>query len=205
MKTVNKYPDWVEAYRGKGKTIRKVRNGYGLYKCTSVYVKGSKNPKSKQEYLGMITEKDGFIPKTVVSSSPIFLEYGLSNFIVSNYWRDLKRNVYQSSDELIYLGIVYFVFGGCNDFFIHSCCLTVDQSDDLIAYRNKINTKRIVTVSKTISKFLDSTVPDKDDQLLLLSGLKLCVVEKGTKRLPALPNELQEIINRNGLKPWKKD
>lgn len=37
MRTVT-YPDWAEKYRGKGRTIRKVRNGYGLYQCTSVYV-----------------------------------------------------------------------------------------------------------------------------------------------------------------------
>lgn len=205
MKTTNVYPDWVEAYRGKGKTIRRVRNGYGLYKCTSVYVKGSKNPKSKQEYLGMITEKDGFIPKNVVSSAPVFFEYGLSNFLVTNYWRNLKRNVYQASDELIQLGIIHFVFSSCNDFFIRSCYLTHEKSDALISYRNKINEKRILTVSKTISKLLDSTIPDKEEQILLISGLKLCVVEKGSNRFPSLPNELEEIINRNGLKPWKKD
>jgi hypothetical protein len=60
MRTVT-YPDWAEKYRGKGRTIRKVRNGYGLYQCTSVYVSGQKYPKSIQKYLGMITEKNGFI------------------------------------------------------------------------------------------------------------------------------------------------
>lgn len=37
MKKSVVYPDWVEKYRGKGRTIRKVRNGYGLYACTSTY------------------------------------------------------------------------------------------------------------------------------------------------------------------------
>jgi hypothetical protein len=52
------YPERAEKYRTKGHTIRKVRDGYGLYRCTSLYVKGS-YPKSVQEYLGMITEKYG--------------------------------------------------------------------------------------------------------------------------------------------------
>ena len=30
MSIKNTYPDWVEKYRGKGLTIRKVRDGYGL-------------------------------------------------------------------------------------------------------------------------------------------------------------------------------
>ena len=35
MKAKNQYPEWVEKYRTKGCTIRKVRNGYGLYTLTS--------------------------------------------------------------------------------------------------------------------------------------------------------------------------
>ena len=31
MKKKNIYPEWAEKFRTKGKTIRKVRNGYGLY------------------------------------------------------------------------------------------------------------------------------------------------------------------------------
>ena len=56
MKKSVVYPDWVEKYRGKGRTIRKVRNGYGLYACTSTYSPGQKYPKSVSTYLGMITE-----------------------------------------------------------------------------------------------------------------------------------------------------
>ena len=40
MKKKNVYPEWAEKFRAKGKTIRKVRNGYGLYECTSTYVPG---------------------------------------------------------------------------------------------------------------------------------------------------------------------
>lgn len=34
MKKKNVYPEWAEKFRAEGKTIRKVRNGYGLYECT---------------------------------------------------------------------------------------------------------------------------------------------------------------------------
>lgn len=36
MKKKNVYPEWAEKFRAEGKTIRKVRNGYGLYECTSL-------------------------------------------------------------------------------------------------------------------------------------------------------------------------
>ena len=91
MKTQNIYPDWAEKYREPGKTIRKSGSGYALIRCTSTYVPGE-NPKSSQEYLGRITEKDGFIPKVprVSKNNPHKdsdgkdaerLEYGLSRFL----------------------------------------------------------------------------------------------------------------------------
>ena len=85
------YPAWVEKYRGKGRTIRKVGDGYGLYECTSQYVKGQRYPKSVQKYLGMISEEEGFIPKHVTPLNPKYIEYGLSHFILVNFKRDLMR------------------------------------------------------------------------------------------------------------------
>ena len=90
------YPDWAEKYRGKGRTIRKVRNGYGLYQCTSVYVSGQKYPKSIQKYLGMITEKDGFIRRIVKPSAT-----SLNNTLhMESYIQDtceVDNSVYQTS------------------------------------------------------------------------------------------------------------
>jgi len=47
------FPEWVEKYRGPGKTIKKIKSGYALYQCTSKYVPGH-TPKSVQTYLGFI-------------------------------------------------------------------------------------------------------------------------------------------------------
>jgi len=205
MRKKNNYPDWVEKYREKGKTIRKVRDGYGLYKCTSTYVKGSKYPKLNQEYLGMITKKDGFIPKIVISMNPIYIEYGLSTFIVSNFWRDIKRALYQPTDDLVYLGIILFIFNSTNDYFIHHCVVTTNKADTLISYREKISEKRIKTVTNVISKIFKAKIPDEEERIILLSGLRLCVKEEEGNRPPALPESLKEIIERNGLKTWKND
>lgn len=90
MKRTVVYPDWVEKYRTKGRTIRKTKNGFALYECTSIYVKGLKYPKSVQKYLGRITENEGFIPKQIPMSNS-FLEYGLSHFIIVNFKRELLR------------------------------------------------------------------------------------------------------------------
>ena len=36
------YPDWVEKFRSPGHTIKKTKQGYDLYSCTSKYVPGGK-------------------------------------------------------------------------------------------------------------------------------------------------------------------
>lgn len=54
------FPDWVQKYKEPGKTIKKIGDGYYLYKATSHRVPGKKYPVSEQQYLGRITE-NGFI------------------------------------------------------------------------------------------------------------------------------------------------
>ena len=108
MRVKNQYPDWAEKFRGPGKTIRKAKNGYGLYKCTSVYVPGEKYPKSKQEYLGMITEKDGFIPKKTVSNNPSYIEYGVSRLIWMNFKRELVRSSFMGDEIIVRISIVKY-------------------------------------------------------------------------------------------------
>ena len=172
------YPDWVEIHRTKGITIRKVKNGYGLYKCTSVYVKG-KYPKTIQEYLGMVTEVDGFIPKTPkMTDNDYYLEYGLSHFIILNFKRSLSRNFNNDIDYLpiIYLGIVYFIFGDVNEFYLKHCALTVNQANDLNDYLNKISNTRYVKLSKKIQHLLDESIPDTKDRNQFINALRLSVI-----------------------------
>ena len=134
MKTKNQYPDWVEKYRSKGHTIRKVRDGYGLYKCTSVYIPGASYPKSKQVYLGMITEDEGFIPKKTTLDHPTYIEYGLSNFIWLNFKRDIKRSAYDGDEILARLGIIMYIFGSVKPVMIKASSLFSELSKYLFAF-----------------------------------------------------------------------
>lgn len=49
------YPDWVQRYRTKGTSVRKVGNNYYLYQHSSKRVEGKKNPVPKDTYIGRIT------------------------------------------------------------------------------------------------------------------------------------------------------
>ncbi len=196
------YPDWAEKYRAKGRTLRKVRDGYGLYECTSVYVKGEKYPKSKQTYLGMITETDGFIPKKSSSLSGQYLEYGLSHFLIANFKRELERSTYTGSEDIVLLGIVFYIFGSVDEVFIRSTWLTKGKADALIDRVNKgINENRLKTVSNKIGSLLAQRIPDDHDRLILIKLLFLSVIDKSSvPESVVYPDTLKTIIERYGLK-----
>lgn len=77
---MSNYPDWVNAHKKKGTSVKKVGNEYYLYKTTSKRVPGKKNPQPISEYIGVIT-KDGVIQTNVrkISTDKVKVyEYGLS-------------------------------------------------------------------------------------------------------------------------------
>lgn len=61
--TEKSYPDWVQAYRTRGKTVKKKGNSYYLYKRTSKRVPGKKYPQPVDTYIGIIT------PEGIVTSN----------------------------------------------------------------------------------------------------------------------------------------
>ena len=202
MKRSVVYPDWAEKYRGKGRTLRKVRDGYGLYQCTSEYVKGQKYPRSVQTYLGMITEKDGFIPKRSVTTPDAFLEYGLSHFIMANFKRDLERSSYGSSPEVLHLGIIYYLFGDVNDTFIRSTYLSHGMEEELIQrFEKGISSRRLKTISNKIESSLKTAIPDESHRLILTKLLFLSVIGSDSQPESVLyPKEVKEIAERYGLR-----
>jgi hypothetical protein len=77
---MSNYPDWVNAHKQKGTTIKKVGNEYYLYRSTSKRVPGKKYPQPINEYIGVIT-KEGVTKTHVrkISTDKVKVyEYGLS-------------------------------------------------------------------------------------------------------------------------------
>lgn len=197
----NTYPDWAEKFRGKGRTIRKTKNGYGLYECTSVYVKGGP-PKSKQKYLGMITEKDGFIPKKTGDSSPVFIEYGFSRFLYLNFKREVSRHLFQPSTELISLGIIQYIFDGVDPMFIRASYLTYSKEADFCDLVEKVERKKICRVAELFDDAFRKKVSDEKERQVIRKLLSLCVVEAGpaSSRKPRIPDEVLTILESHHLK-----
>jgi len=77
---LSKYPDWVNAHKEKGTSVKKVGNEYYLYRSTSKRVPGKKYPQPVEEYIGTIT-KEGVIRTRVkkISTDRVRVyEYGMS-------------------------------------------------------------------------------------------------------------------------------
>lgn len=195
------YPDWVEKYRKKGVTIRKVRSGYGLYKCTTKYVKGSK-PAYVQEYLGMVTEDKGFIPKHSYSSPSIpFIEYGLSHFIWLNMHRHIQRSLFHAgTDELIRLGIIFYIFGNISEAYIRSSWISIGHEDDMLAYSKTANISRVHAASNSIDKAFRELIPDDSEIRSLKALLSLSVYDPSLNMPSPLPPAAIEIIQKRGLR-----
>lgn len=202
-KVINKYPDWVEKYRGKGKTIRKTAYGYGLYKCTSVYDKEKGYPRSIQEFLGVIDEEKGFIPKVKRNPNPKYIEYGLSTFIMLNFKRELKRSAYGSGkdERLIKVGVINFIFNSYSKQLIKHSYLTY-LDDDVLNYIDSVNPKRVNTISKKIDELFKSKIIDETDRLNLINILKLSVIDPETLIKPVISEDIKDIVNKAGLKLW---
>ena len=202
MRVKNQYPEWVEKFRAKGITIRKVRNGYGLYRCTSISVPDLPYPKSKQEYLGMVTEEDGFIPKKSSADHPLYIEYGLSHLIWLNFKRDLFRSSFNSSEAFIRLGIVKYIFSDVNEALIHLSFISNGVEEEMKKLLESASAQRLNNICKKIDSLLKIKIRDPVERSSLEAILRSCVMDNKNReaQIPQLPEYAHKIIERWNLK-----
>ena len=77
---MSSYPEWVNAFKEKGTTVKKVGNEYYLYRATSKRVPGKRYPQPVETYIGTIT-KEGVVRTNVrkISTDRVRVyEYGMS-------------------------------------------------------------------------------------------------------------------------------
>ncbi len=99
---MSNYPDWVNAFKEKGTSVKKVGNEYYLYRSTSKRVPGKKYPQPVQKYIGTIT-REGVIRTHVrkISTDRVRVyEYGMSfalqsllpeEFLINSHDQDTLR------------------------------------------------------------------------------------------------------------------
>ena len=91
--TEKTYPDWVQAYRTRGTTVKKKGNAYYLYKRTSKRVAGKKYPQPVDTYIGLIT------PEGVIKSGKRKLDVTAIEVMEFGFSKALKDLCPQSWKE----------------------------------------------------------------------------------------------------------
>ena len=135
-----------------------------------------------------------------VDEHPVYVDFGLSHFIISSVKRDLIRSSFRATDDTVYLGVVQYIFGSCQDIFLSSCFLTYKNKESLCKYRDSISATRIKTISNKIARLMESYF-DAQEIAVLSQILKLAVVDVTSDHIyyPTIPEEVVDIIERNGL------
>ena len=113
---MSRYPDWVNQFKRKGTSIKKVGDSYYLYSNTSKYVRGKKYPQPVQSFIGVITP-DGVVEthrKKVSLTDVEVFEYGFSIAVLilckqewkkklKDDWYDVLCNIIVSHSDTSFL------------------------------------------------------------------------------------------------------
>ena len=197
------YPEWVEKYRGPGRTIRQLKNGYALYHCSSRYRPGE-HPLVQQTYLGMITEADGFIPKKAKGDKIRYLEYGLSHVIWRNFLPELRNavNARNAKDNLvIMLGILRFIYGQVDAETFGESYLTILRREELTVLLGRLSPKshNLEAVVRRLNELFSIRFPDAGEQAFVKASLLTCVIRQGTSGKPVPSEKLLQLLEKHHL------
>lgn len=196
-------PQWALKYKTKGFTVRPNGNGYALYKVSSYREKGCSYPKIKQEYIASIDEQLGLIPKKSIRyDNSLPLEYGLSNFILINFKRTLVRSLFNRDsfcDEIVLLGIVYFMFGNIDESSIKLSYVS-KLNENMIDVSKKISIKRIEKISNKIASEFKSKINDPIKYSYFINALKLITVPSYFTGKLQYPNGIKLLCEEYQLK-----
>ncbi len=198
----NELPDWVLKYDGKGITFRKKGDAYLMIKVSSKRVSGKNYPLLSQEYLGTITEKDGFIPtKEKAKSSDFLVECCLSHFIMANFYGDLLSSLFNTNSKFaeakIRASIILFIYGTITPLTIRLSIVSLGYEEE-IEKLSSLNLNSITKLSTRISSLFKQTFSDETDRENLICLLKQGLIDSRTKKFTSYNERVLEILKKYG-------
>lgn len=196
---IDQLPDFAKPYKTKGYDVRLVRNRYQRYKISSKRVPGKKYPVLVQEYLGTIDPVKGFIPKQP-KTAPVpkpadLVEYGLSDFIIRQFESTLLRSVV-SSTELLYRGILYYMYGHAYDRFAKLSYLS-RQLRPISEPEAPGELKFVTEIAQKIAELMTALLPDESDRdyvVIRLRDLKVSI--KDERPRVKYPSDVLKILKK---------
>ena len=197
------YPDWVMRYKTKGIYIKKTKNGYSLFRGHSEREVGKKYPVLKcDEYLGLVTEKDGLIPsKPPVKPRVMVRTYGVEYIAesCSSILRVPLRKKGQD-DILLYSHALLSLWREDNSELYTSSILSLWFGD--INYRRKLVYEEEETVrrlSKQIKAKLEKVLGEDVKEAVNLLGTVYAVFVNERWVLSDSSSRLYEILRAHNL------
>lgn len=185
--TEKKYPEWVQKFRTKGKTVKKKGDTYYLYSRTSKRVAGKKYPQPVDTYIGIITP-DGIIEsdKKKVSLSDIEVwEYGFSMAIAALCPEGWKKALGADWEEVMKIIV-------CD--WSDASCFRMEEMREKEEFRYQFGAQAGALMRRILK---EHGVSVKE----LAPLKKVFVVKIGKKKvLSKIDPEQQELLNRIGLK-----
>lgn len=198
-------PDYAKPYKKKGYDVRKQGESFFLYKISSHRVPGKKYPVLDQEYIGIINESGTLVNKKeypkAEEKTHIWLEYGLSSFIMMRHKRALIRSLFNGSADknrtLVVLAIIKYVFGSASETAIDCCYLAKEIKEDLLKIRETCSSERLERLVRKIGELEKQMLgEDREDFEILM---KLCVIDKESTSEPSYPEKAMKILERHGV------
>ncbi len=199
-------PDYAKPFKKKGYDVRKQGDTYFLYKISSRRMEGKKYPVLQQEYIGAIDKSGTLIrkkeyPQNEEKKKHIWLEYGLSSFIMKKHKRALVRSLFNGSSEknkaFLVLAVIMYIFGSTTDTAVDCCHLSKGIREEILKMRDIGSKERLEKLVKKIGELEKLTLgEDKEDFEILM---KFCVIDRDSTSEPDYPEKALEILDRHGV------
>ncbi|MGN1393779.1 MAG: hypothetical protein ACI4V7_07075 [Succinivibrionaceae bacterium] len=155
-----------------------------------------------QEYIGTIDPDKGLLPKKVLpnTNETRFVEFGLSNFILEHFKKDIIRSSFtEISEVVIYFSIIHYIYGHVEQSIKLS--YLSKYVDDFTVIKSLGTSKRITQLSANIAKYIKEMFPVKSDRDYILELLRDTKI-KESEYFPKINYslEIKEILDKYGVK-----
>jgi len=190
-------PDWLKPFKIKGHYTKKTKTGYALYRGHSERVPGKNYPVFKcDEYLGIVTEKDGLIPSTPpVKPNIRVVRYGL--FCIAKTPCCMLGNYLQSKGldrKLIYTHSLLSLEGSVTQISYEGSWLSVKYPElDLSASITSEESVAIERMKVQMMSKLRSVYREDLDRILALAENIYAVYVNGSWHVSVIGEELKSL------------
>ncbi len=194
-------PDFAKPFKKSGYDVRLSGSRYQLFKITSTRVEGLKYPKLLQEYIGTIDPEKGLIkkkPRTKAEDKLVvaMVEFGLSNFLLRHFKRNLMRSALNLSAPLLYLAIVYYLYGFIEERFIRLTYIQKFLTDEQPTLDPNA-LECIKHLAGKIGELMAGLIADPADRAYLEQRLRDIKVAKDAKAPTVIyPADIVEILKK---------